>query len=297
MYKSTLLFWLCCLYIPCSLACEQTNSYSYLQEKAAQTKVIQDNHRKYIDALAPTTLPQNNPYKEIAKLYDGCFEEAIRRDSFSQFDNQQLQASFMILYEAYFLTLKRSIVEKVYWLMLEQQNRGIATNEQAQKIFNLAIQARDTDYARKLASKFELSDAAPNFVQRHDENAFLIRTENHTYSTQEFSFSERDLIVVSSPFCGPSKRFIQWYQDQGRFGALKDVNVFFLSPQEVPLGSHEAVYQELSHGIAYENDFWSDISYWSTPTFYYFEKGRLINARDGWAHSDSEAKIEDLLNE
>ena len=279
-----------------SLHCENLDLEKFYNIAATETRIVNENYNLYLNNLPLSVLPIDERKKSINKIYANCIKNTKRED-FNLISNRLLHKYYTLTSNAYSITKNKDIFKNIIFILDEKKSRGENIDILADNARELAIQARYLKAAREVENRFKLTKYKLKLslpVSPPEYSYYKISQDKAELTT--YKFLEEDIIVISSPNCNPSKRFIDWYKSEGRFGVLKGKRVFFLLPQDVPMTSDTSIYNNLEYGFSYKDELWKDISYWATPTFYYLRDGNFINALDGWNKSEDGNKIDKLLS-
>ena len=262
--------------------CESLNLEHFYTRATSETRIVNEKYHQYLENLPLSVLPVDDRKKSINELYSTCLENTIRGD-FKAISSNLLHKYYVLLSNAYSVAKNKDILKNIIFVLEEKQSRGENIGILADSARELALQARDFKTASDIENRFKLKNYQFNFDTSigSPEYTFYKIIQNKAEPVA-YKFLEEDIIVVSSPNCNPSKRFIEWYKSEGRYGVLKGKKVFFLLSQDVPMTTDTSIYNNLEYGFSYKDALWKGISYWATPTFYYWKKGNLINVSDGW---------------
>lgn len=125
------------------------------------------------------------------------------------------------------------------------------------------------------------------------ENAFLLANAFRLPKIGQF------IVVVSSPLCGPSRRFRQWLDNHPDLLSIFEQQALWITPIEDRLYFPEFVQYNHKHPttpIHYIHQFgdWPEIQLWSTPVLYFFNNGELIDQTVGFRPQDKQLLVSKL---
>ncbi|RUO72243.1 hypothetical protein CWI80_10625 [Pseudidiomarina sediminum] len=275
--------------------CENVTLEQFYRSAVSETRLVNENYNDYLDNLPLSSLPIDERKRLINDIYS-CFLANTDRDDFKAIDSNALHNYYVLLSSAYSTTKNEGLIKTIVFILDEKRRRNERIKNLADNARELAVQARDIEAVHEIETRFNLDRYNIEFEPAEEPTEYTYYQINKNVAQPiSYDFSEEDIIVVSSPYCNPSKRFIDWYKSEGRDGVLKGKRVFFLIPQDVPITSDTSMYANLEYGFSYKDELWEGIRYWATPTFYYWKDGMLLNALDGWRKGEGEEKVDKLL--
>lgn len=236
------------------------------------------------------------------ELYEKCLSKGITSNYLASLSSKELHQLYVSLYTISFYTNKSEIIERVLHVLKEKIKREEHVDNLIIKLHGLYIGARQFEHASQLVKQHPdiLFPLTPKIIIDNTNNkqrtllefrggAELVR-ENYDIA------NKKQIIVVTNPLCNPSKRFKKWLDEN------KNINNIFKNQSTwvVPVSSRlylKEVAEDTSLNIIFNSNEWPEITYWGTPTFYFYDKGKLQGQLVGWPQQTNETKLIEKLKQ
>jgi len=95
------------------------------------------------------------------------------------------------------------------------------------------------------------------------------------------------IVVVSSAICGPCKRLFTWLKSEPQLMQVMNQHATWLTPAEDSLFADEMLstyqtYTPIKLNYVHHQSQWPEITFWATPSFYFYLDGKLQGQLVGW---------------
>lgn len=105
------------------------------------------------------------------------------------------------------------------------------------------------------------------------------------------------IVVIGSPFCNPSKRFVDWLNENREFKSTFKESAIWLSKQNGNIRFKEVVGYNKNNDVQYNyilrKQNWPEILNWNTPIIYFFDSNGDLNSQIvGWPSKGRQAELE-----
>jgi len=248
---------------------------------------------------------KDNRYAELKYLYNQCIFSRVTHNSLARLNKKNLHKLYFILNAIFRFTQDVKVMNEIDDIIIEKELRGENTETYIkQKIKNL-ISIRKFSEAKELENKLGNSKTLiPQIVfsaaknNDNDQDIYTIykpNLMNETYNEVNFKIPKGGYIIgVLSPICNASKRFSKWLKDNNKIQERLNQNTLFIVPQEIPFEFADNKQMMLSF-IKNKYD-WQFVTYWGTPTLYFFYDGKLIGQLIGWPEKGNKVRFSQLMS-
>lgn len=244
-------------------------------------------------------------------LYRFCVREKYSVKDLSIMDRKKLYQTYFILKRVFFFTREPGVLSDISLVVSEMLRRENNDKRPIKWTFKAYLSIRDFENAKKLKSKYNYLPLplVPKIMSieklKEDDNSRilykLVKTKN-VLLRESFKFQkEGQIIVIGSPYCNPSRKFVSWLKKKPEIESIFSENAVWLMPQDghLKLESIRKV-NENNKNIAYHyvhnESHWPEIDYWGTPSFYFYKNGNLIDKIIGYSdNGDFEKNMNSLL--
>lgn len=199
-----------------------------------------------------------------------------------------------MLYKIAFYTKDLSAINNYKNLIDYKLDKGEWADVNIKRLFGLYISARAFDLAKQLKTtnfKVELP-ALPDIQELTSEppkSVYVLIEEGKQLTEQAAEIPEKGghVIIVSNAMCGYSQRFLYWLSERPSIYSVVSLSSTWLIPQSINLYldstlQRNAEFPEITLNYVKRESEWSEVSYWGTPSFYFYLDGKLIASMIGW---------------
>lgn len=236
-------------------------------------------------------------YKE---LFEQCLDGRINKTlllSFSAKQQQRLEQALSHL----LLSLDDRISR--YLVMLLEAKKAQARNSEdlLQTLYHSYIFTRQLDKASTLAQQYPntVFSYMPPVLNISDGKRTLFELDKDQLSIEQQSFDfpkGGHLIVVGSPICGPCKMALSWFKAKPQLLKVLTQHSTWIMPVfgefyfDEMKENHNA-YAPIRMKYAVKESQWPEITYWGTPSFYFYLDGKVVKQVVGWPKQGREKEI------
>lgn len=246
-----------------------------------------------------------------SEIYKNFLEECLNKQLVS-YDLEALSSAdlydiFDLIRHVNFYYQDPRLVKAMELIVLARQRRGDIVSNLLTSLHKAYIRGRAITEARQLEKRYpelQFTETLPLIKNISAERGFLELDDNRqSILYRKFEFGPNGhVVVVSSPMCSPSKRFLSWLNALNRemYKAIFSRFATFVSPpgDYLHIESYHAANKEIApiklHYI-YNKDQWPEIQLWNTPVFYFFYDGKLVSQLIGWPEEGREVALTNAL--
>lgn len=174
---------------------------------------------------------------------------------------------------------------------MELQRRGELKPADADTIADLLVATRQVDRAADWTAHSHSAFIVPSVIDRHANDVhseWRLTGVLGQFVHEDFVFPAGPyVVIVSHPLCHFSNNAAQAIQSDTYLRAALHNRVKWLVPQQLNFDARELAEWNGDHpdqqlSLAYLGNQWPEIRSWATPTFYFFNDGKLISSFSGW---------------
>ncbi len=253
------------------------------------------------------TLIKRSLYDNLESFYASCFKSYVKNIKLQELDSTKLHKLFGIVYKVNFYTPKLALTEAAKNILDEKQKRGENITLLLPQIHQSYLKLRLFDKAKDFATQYpdiELSVVPSNIELLTTNKVKSTYQLDNTNSEQRIvqkeieADNEYQIVVVSSPACNPSNRFLKWLhqpENEKIKNAFMSNSLFLVPPSgSLFLSKWEKInsqYPEVKMQLSHSKSQWPEIGYWATPTMYFYKKGKLFSQLIGWPPEGREEEL------
>lgn len=250
--------------------------------------------------------------KQYLQLYQQCIKPVIEKQGLVKFDKKQLHNIYTIVFRAAFYSSDLDATANVAEVIFRKIQLGENHDNLIPRLYRLYIQTRQFIKAKKLVNQYPqvsmnevvtIMDATGDNITPYLPNSdnirsyFSINEQGNQITRHKFEFPQgAHIVVVSSPICNPCKRLFTWLKSEPKLMKVMAQHTTWLTPVEGQLFVEEMLstyqtYQPIKLNYAHHQNEWPEISYWATPTFYFYQDGHLVGQLVGWPQEGRKAQL------
>ena len=296
------------------LHCDQQNiDFAQLKE---QLSVIFINDTKVADNGKIKQQLFSTDTQQYLKLYNHCLKPVIKKHGINKYDKAQLHALYKALYAITLFSSDLSATTdfaKIIYRKVELKENPAVYIE---KLYQAYIQTRQFTKAQELVNDYPqlnlservtVIDATGKGSKPYRTNQdgvrslFTLNQQGNQITRHKFEFPQGvHIVVVSSSICNPCKRLFTWLKSEPQLMKVMEEHTTWLVPPEGRLFVNEMLETQKTFApiklfYAHKQQEWPEISYWATPTFYFYQNGELIGQLVGWPQEGQKEKLVAIL--
>lgn len=298
------------LLIALSLSNSQT-SYSHCPNELTITTLyestlkIESEYKEHTISIGDESAVVKQKYLAFYTFHQSCLNKYLEKSALKEHNNEDLQKLFSIINKIDFYSPNQELDELLFKIINIKKSRGEKLHNHLNDLHRAYIKSRDFERASTLEKthpNLQFSNVLPvvlkDITQKHN-SIFKLSSDNNELISGNVEFPTGDyLVIISSPICSPSNRFINWLNapENIEFRNIITKNALFLTPPASSLFLNEWVDVNASlkpnHMVLATSKMdWQEIPLWDTPTFYFYKDGKLIKQIIGWPE---EGRIDEL---
>jgi hypothetical protein len=168
----------------------------------------------------------------------------------------------------------------------------------ATELVEMAILARDYEWAQQLVSQYQLQPEILNgslpppvpATAGQTPGRLVLAGPPGQQQWQHFRFPKGPaVILVTRDGCGFSANFQRYLSTQPKLAQLFQQYSLQIAGVGYQLSSNPAILD------IYQTQQWPEIDYWGTPAFYFYQDGRLQGSLLGWPKEGRVAELQQML--
>lgn len=252
-------------------------------------------------------------YDRLEELSDSCFNDYVETLDLKKLSSVQLHKLSLMINRVNFYTPNPFLIEKLVEILALKQSKGENVELQLSKVYDSYIKLRLFSKAKAFAKQYPDVDFStlPQEIELLDKAAtkstYELQVSNIKNKLIQVEFEpnpHHQIVIISSPMCNPSNRFIDWlHQPQNaQIQKLIVSNTLFMTPPAPSLYSNSLdqlnlQYPEVNMQLGHSKSDWPEIQYWATPTMYFYKEGQLVHQLIGWPPEGREQELTAALTE
>ncbi|SFS05538.1 hypothetical protein SAMN05216570_2030 [Dyella sp. OK004] len=253
--------------------------------------------------------------KEKSDAINKIYEEnipAIQGD-LTGLSGEELHELFSITNIAFFYSQFANVERKNSYIRdlrndyLELMKRGVATNDEVATAYRRLISARAFGDAEKLLrqsgalglASTPVISTSPTFDAAMPA-VYSLAKDGSSLNLHNVSTRQHHLIVVVAQCHFARDAALMIASDSTLSNGFKKSSVIWVENASEPLDVSDLKawneqFPEHPLSIVYDNATWPYIDFSISPTFFFFEDGRLVSKRTGWSQKTSRADLVESL--
>ncbi|RDH41501.1 hypothetical protein [Zooshikella ganghwensis] len=237
--------------------------------------------------LSTTNVLVHNNAKPYQELYKSCIQNRINIKELSE---QDLHKAFRLLKTIAFNTNDRLHASYMQKLLDEKLRRGGRNNYYINEMHKIYVKNRQFSRARELENLYKsgIEKDLPAIKTANIAGRSFMQIKSKAIVQKPFLFPKGGyVIVITSPFCGPSRRYTDWLKTKPNLFKLFSKHSSWLIPVEGEFNTRKVLSTNsenfpIEMKYAYKKNEWPEIGYWGTPTLYFYKDGMLKRQLVGW---------------
>lgn len=265
--------------------------------------------RKYNVLYEADNAHFSEPYRErialLSRIYAQEFSPYfVTRDGFQNISDHDLKLLFRSASLMGFYTSRDEYRENMKSLLNAMEARGIASRKHIRDMFGQLLKDRlfsDAKDFRHQHSKFDL-DRVPNiqFIENPkpgDRTILAVNQQHFSLERRVIDVSRQPkIIVISHPNCHFCQAAVKDIEKHPQLAEVFFAHSRWLVPPERELNIESIQrwnqkHPEVRMDMIYSRDEWPDLDTGATPTFYFFQDGKVISKFSGWPQ---DGRLKDL---
>ncbi|MEM9102136.1 MAG: hypothetical protein AAGB12_07415 [Pseudomonadota bacterium] len=303
-------FWYFLLFFCSSIAAKNIH-YEHCQKGDVQSlrevaEAINRNFSAQIAKLDHNELTSDDRGKHYNLLFEKCIVNNFSLNDLKKLHVEQLQQIFSLIDSVIFYAKNPAVIPMYTKVLNEKKTRGEDIDHAIINLFrNYTLLRLDKEaLALKSAYPTLLKEKSVTTIKRSKSpgKKLLYFPENQDILIEKaFQLPQgKHIVVINSLKCNGSKNFIQWVSAKPEMLAFFKNHSTWIMHQSRNLDvqalkdfnkTHPEIY---SYHINSESD-WPEIPFWGTPTFYLFDKGKMIKQLIGWPPEGKEQQLQELI--
>jgi len=282
-----------------------SNSAIEVTNLAEQMRLIDQWNDAYWQTLKEDAEVTDLRAKHHDSFYRQCLNkqlnnikiEALSTDDIKQLAFITSDNSFYVNDFSTTLAFKKVIEEMV--------KRELDVTNYLNDLVSRYVKHRKFDLANRIIAQYNLADQdlLPVIKNSTQGNRTLLTIDSthKIFNQHDFYFRKgAQIVVVSSPMCNPSKRFLTWLNNNAKLRKVFEQHSTWINPASSYLHldmieSRNAINTNIPlHYVNKEID-WPEIKYWGTPTFYFYQDGLRVKQLVGWPKEGREDELISIL--
>lgn len=240
----------------------------------------------------------DNRKNTFLALYKVCIEGKFDVSDLSKMTNQSLKRLHNVLYAVHLYSKSPIILPALKLVVTEQIVRTPENKQAITDLIRNYLISRDFDGARAVIASYPQFkfDAVPSVIGDEVKARDLLKVAgtSNTFVREKFEFKTGgELIVITAPNCGFSKKFISWLDTKPGLKQRIIKNSHWVIPQAAELNIEKtrqvnALYNPINLYYIDKQSDWPEIGSWGMPRFYFYNNGKLVNTIIGVGHEEDE---------
>jgi hypothetical protein len=289
-------------------------AHQYCPENASITnyynaveKIINFNYEKErIYDIDGVTITGKLIYPLLESFNESCFTSFINNIDYKSLSTKDLHTIYLTAVKVTFYIPDDFLIQAIERILTTKKEKGEFIGGFLSELHGIYIKARLFDKAYDLQSHSEILtyNALPDFIQIIDsplaisEYTIYDGSYRRNVITDNNLLDKNQIVVIASPNCSPSQRFLNWLKSSSDISVLelfRNKSLFLIPPS---YNLHDNIFfdSEISEidsnfiNIRRKKD-WKDIKNWDTPIFYLFKDGKLVKQIVGWSKESPEKEL------
>jgi len=245
---------------------------------------------------------RNQVYKSFFRQ---CFKFQLEKADLDELSSKELHRLFNIIFHVNFYTQQKLLKSYLKKIILIKKSKGEIVDNLLEMLHSAYIRSRSIQEARQLESEhpnLKLPKTYALLIERQVARGYLeLNNEEQSLVSQGFEFKKGGyVIVISSPVCSPSQRFLEWLRasENSKLKKIFESNALFITPTDSSFYIEHMLEANLKNAplklnYAFDKEEWPEIQLWATPTLYFFYDGELQGQLIGWP---KEGRKEELID-
>ncbi|MCX4026412.1 hypothetical protein H0A36_24385 [Endozoicomonas sp. SM1973] len=242
--------------------------------------------------------------KAYEKLFKNCIDN---RQSFRELSIQELYKHYKNIHTIAFYTSNVTHVNYMQTVLDETIKRGEKNKSQLSEMYRAYVQTRQFTQANRLKKQYpDIGLSRLPTIKGNEgggRSLLFIEQDGKILVQKSFDFSQgAQIVVISSPICGPSRRYLSWLQTKREILSVFNNHSTWIMPVTGQLYIDEVVESNkknapIKMAYTYKESDWPEITYWGTPTFYFYLDGKLKQQIVGWPREGREKELKQALKD
>jgi hypothetical protein len=277
--------------------------------KTSGTTAIHRQYEAFEKVQASNTGSDRAFTAAIGKAYQAHFAPYQKRARLRALGDGDIEFVYRAASEAAFYTNDPDVVRDMSLDLTELHRRHLAIARNDQELYDAFVSARMFADARTFSA------AHPGLGARlpalRDETVpaergpteLIVSADARTITRRRFDFGPAaQVIVVSQPFCHFCQGAVRDIATVPALQAVMKSHATWLCVPDGSIGFDAVAQWNAAHPsetmtVAYRKSDWPMFDTWGTPTFYFFEKDKLVDTIVGWPPGGRVTELERALHE
>lgn len=278
----------------CGSVIDLWNEALSIEQLSVQEKLLENSQTVVADIRA----------RKFAALFETCIETDFTDATLKKLSINDKDVLYQLMNKITFYSQNDSMLSFITRLLEDLPSEDLSKKRYAETLYSRYIANWMFVEAQELKTKFELDSADYLFKLSGNlegsRQVIIPFLEIGKLQEKKALFSGSHVIVVGSPFCQPSERFSVWLKDKPELNKIMDKHSTWITRQNGDLRlnevlEHNSISDHQPYSFVYKKDQWPEITYWGTPTLYFFEQNSLVRQIVGWPKEGREVQLREAL--
>lgn len=276
-------------------------------EKLYETLEIVNSNRSAPYQLDNGNIITLDPRGEnLYQLFQNCLRPALNKNIITFLSDEEINTLFDIIHYVFrHNSYRENIIDSLEKIIDFEVEHNRINDEHLSIFYRDLIAARQFDQARDFYKVHNIvnEDKVPEIIKINHKGRKIFEARENQLVETGFNFPEGGhIVIVSSAYCGPSRRFRAWldsHPDKNLTQLVTNNTTWIESTDggyklEHLVEYNEAVGPHKIYIIESESD-WPEIKSWATPELYFYEDGVLMAQLVGWPPEGREQELKETL--
>jgi hypothetical protein len=234
-------------------------------------------------------------------FFDFCIKSQIRKLDLNGLSSKRLHVLFNLLWHTYYFSFEPELIEHLQNIVKIKRDMGEYIDNLLITIHEALIMDRDIVSAKHIENdnpRISFSPTMPINIGSN-MNRSILKSNSLTNNLQRvpFDFPRGGyLVIIASPVCSASNRFMSWLNEQNELKSILKSNALFITPSDssfyiTEMKKLNKKVSPITINYSYKENEWPEIKLWETPTFYFYYNGKLKSQLVGWVEVSSSNKL------
>jgi len=255
--------------------------------------------------IGKSEIIQSTKSDAYSELYATCLSKQLSTIRINKLESSELHRLFNMLLHVNFYSPQDSLIGSIRDIISIKKNRGEYVDNFIISMHEVYIRSLYIEKARELAKEYTHISFSKTYPFTNNITAassyIELDSKNKSLTRVPFTFPKGGfVIIVSSPSCSPSNRFVNWLVEHQKIKSRFISNSLFITPNDSTLYIDKLTrinkkMKPLKMVYRFSKDGWPSITLWDTPTLYFYYDGELKSQLIGWPRKGREEKLTDML--
>ena len=175
------------------------------------------------------------------------------------------------------------------------------TERRAADMHDLYLAVRDWNGAAAIRARYPAIPAPPvakRLARRADTRYAYHHSPDGLTEVPALRDDHTGMVVTVHPSCRYSRRALEAIRSDEALKPLLEGSVLLVDPYAGLADPKIAAWNDREPSLqmlqAVHKHEWPEVSYWGTPTFYFYHQGRVVHRVTGWPRDESDARLQNV---